>query len=180
MEIQPGGRTPGSSQAAAPTCLQLSVSPRRAGRASRRPGDPEDCPGPSPQGADAHREQVRPRPGGSPSRAWRNHRSPHSEVQGGAAKTAPAPSPAPAPLCSNKVLVSLGSRAPGSAGPLQGDARAKRHRSQGWEGRRQPQGLTALGGHLLYSPPKFLGTAHCHWPTEPGQLPVASLGPCRG
>lgn len=27
MEIQPGGRTPGSSQTAAPTCLQLSVSP---------------------------------------------------------------------------------------------------------------------------------------------------------
>lgn len=27
MEIQPGGRTPGSSQTAAPTRLQLSVSP---------------------------------------------------------------------------------------------------------------------------------------------------------
>lgn len=27
--------------------------------------------------------------------------------------------------------------------------------------------------------PNSWGQPHCHWPTEPGQLPVASLGPCR-
>ncbi|XP_059989570.1 small G protein signaling modulator 2 isoform X3 [Lagenorhynchus albirostris] len=62
--------------------------PPRAGGASRRPGDPADRPGPRPQGADAHREQVRAvARGQQPTRAWAP--GPFGPVEGGAGAAQP-------------------------------------------------------------------------------------------
>lgn len=92
-----GGR-PQSSCSSIPS--DTRVFPR-AGRASRCPGDTADRPGPRPQGADAHREQVRALWPGSNSPPEPGLRAPQGRCRGGTAKIAPHPQPTPpAQLCS--------------------------------------------------------------------------------